>query len=528
MPIMLRCKKIIGRRGRKLLIVWIARVTNGQPKPVCGSGAVEALSNGLSEAPGLVEELTAPDVSRRTPFSRAVYGDLVQFSDFVMITGASVLVAYLYHHYVLVIHTDVQRFAAAGIVGATGMTALLRRDGYYEFEALLSSSRSMRAVVARWALIVLGLIAFGYALKVSEHFSRFWLFAWTGVVTIALVAARIVAAAVLRRAVLEGGVFSRRVAIVGANDVGARFAEHASKPEKAISVVGVFSAGPEDAAAATAPAGDLKSLERAARAGEIDDVVIAMPRLSKEQMTSLVNRLSALPVTLAISPNSHWLDHNGGEVVRLGGAPLLTLYRRPLEGWGGVLKTVEDYVVGVAAFLILAPAMLAIALAIRLEGKGPILFRQQRHGFNHKVFRIYKFRTMTVQEDGDMIAQARESDPRVTPLGAFLRRYSLDELPQILNVLKGDMSLVGPRPHALAHNHQYALTVENYSGRHKVKPGMTGWAQVNGCRGETSENERMAERVKYDLEYIDNWSLWFDIKIMVLTFAAVLFPKNAY
>ena len=159
MPIMLRCKKIIDRRGRKLLIVWIARVTNGQPKPVCGSGAVEALSNGLSEAPGLVEELTAPDVSRRTPFSRAVYGDLVQFSDFVMITGASVLVAYLYHHYVLVIHTDVQRFAAAGIVGATGMTALLRRDGYYEFEALLSSSRSMRAVVARWALIVLGLIA---------------------------------------------------------------------------------------------------------------------------------------------------------------------------------------------------------------------------------------------------------------------------------------------------------------------------------------------------------------------------------
>lgn len=483
----------------------------------------------MSEAPGLIDEITPPDVSRRSPFSRAVYGDLVQFSDFVMVTAASVIVAYIYHHYVLVIHTDVQRFAAAGIVGATGLTALLRRDGYYEFEALLSSSRSMRAVIARWALIVLGLIAFGYALKVSENFSRFWLFAWTSVVTVSLVAARVIAAAVLRRAVREGGVFSRRVAIVGANDVGLRFAEHAGKPEKAISVVGVFSAGPDDVfGSGASSAGDLRALERAARAGEIDDVVIAMPRLSTEQMTLLVNRLSALPVTLAISPNAHWLDHTGGEIVRLGGAPLLTLYRRPLEGWGGVLKTIEDYVIGLVAFLLLLPAIIAIAIAIKLEGKGPVLFTQQRHGFNHKVFNIYKFRTMTVQEDGADIPQAREHDPRVTRLGAFLRRYSLDEFPQIFNVLMGDMSLVGPRPHALAHNHQYAQTIENYSGRHKVKPGMTGWAQVNGCRGETSEKERMAERVRYDLEYIDNWSLWFDAKILALTFAAVLFPKNAY
>ncbi len=477
----------------------------------------------------MVEELTAEEVSRRRPFSRAVYGDLVQFSDFMMVTGASVVVAYLYHHYVLVIPTDFQRFAAAGIIGATGLTALLRRDGYYEFDALLSSSRAMRAVIARWALIVLGLIAFGYALKVSEHFSRFWLFAWTSIVSVSLVSARIVAAAVLRRAVRAGGVFSRRIAIVGANEIGARFADHAADPEKAISIVGIFSAGPEDAANGfTRSAGDLKALERAARAGEIDDVVIAMPRLSQAGMAAIVNRLSTLPVTLAICPNAHWLDHTGGEVVQIGGAPLLTLYRRPLEGWGSVIKTAEDYIVGVPAFILLAPVMLAIVLAIKLEGKGPVFFTQQRHGFNHKVFRIYKFRTMTVLEDGTEVPQARANDPRVTPLGAFLRRYSLDEIPQIFNVLKGEMSLVGPRPHALAHNHQYALTIENYSGRHKVKPGMTGWAQVNGYRGETSENELMAERVRYDLEYIDNWSLWFDFKIMVLTFAAVLFPRNAY
>ncbi len=483
---------------------------------------------GLSEAPEFTERLDVDGANRRAPFSRALYGDLVHFSDFLAIVAASVAVAEIYHIYIRGIEYDWQSYAAVGIVGATGLTSLLRRDGYYDFEAVRSSSRAMRAVVARWALIVLGLIAFGFALKMSEQFSRTWLFAWTSVVAVYLVAARMVAATVLRRAVRDGGVFARRIAVVGGTVAGMRFAEHATDPEKAISIVGVFSAGPDAVEPGVHVEGDLRDLEIAARNGQIDDIVIALPRSSKETMTALINRLSLLPVTLAICPNVHWLDHHGGDVVRIGGAPLLTLYRRPLEGWGGVLKTIEDYAVGTVAFVLLSPLMLVIAIAIKIEGKGPILFTQQRHGFNHKVFRIYKFRTMTVAEDGVEVLQARRHDPRVTRLGAILRRYSLDELPQILNVLNGDMSLVGPRPHALAHNHQYAQTVQNYSGRHKVKPGMTGWAQVNGWRGETSEREHMAERVRFDLEYIDNWSLWFDFKIMVLTFAAVLFPKNAH
>ena len=483
---------------------------------------------GLSEKPDYADRLELDGTARRTPFSRALYGDLVHFSDFVAIVGASVAVAEVYHLLIRGIEYDWQAYAAVGIVGATGLTSLLRRDGYYDFEAIRSSSRAMRAVVARWALIVLGLIAFGFALKMSEQFSRTWLFAWTCVVAVYLVGARVVAAAVLRRAVRDGGVFARRIAIVGGTEAGRRFAEHAADPEKAISIVGIYAAGPDAVEPGVRITGDLRDLELAARSGQIDDIIIALPRSSKQTMTALINRLSLLPVSLAICPNVHWLDHHGGDVVRIGGAPLLTLYRRPLEGWGGVLKTIEDYAIGIPAFILLSPLMLAIAIAIKLEGNGPILFTQQRHGFNHKVFRIYKFRTMTVAEDGDEIVQARRHDPRVTKLGAFLRRYSLDELPQILNVLKGDMSLVGPRPHALAHNHQYAQTVQNYSGRHKMKPGMTGWAQVNGWRGETSEREHMAERVRFDLEYIDNWSLWFDFKIMVLTFAAVLFPKNAH
>lgn len=483
---------------------------------------------GLSEAPKFADAPRAAGAHRRAPFSRALYGDLVHFSDFLAIIFGSVAVAEIYHYYFRGVEYDWQSYAAVGIVGATGLTSLLRRDGYYEFEAIRSSSRSMRAVVARWALIVLGLIAFGFALKISEQFSRTWLFAWTGTVAVYLVGARIAAAAVLRRAIRDGGVFSRRIAIVGATEPGRRFADIMGDPEKAASIVGIYAAGPEEAEAGVRLAGNLQDLELAARNGQIDDIVIALPRSSKEAMTALINRLALLPVTLTMCPNVHWLDHHGGEVVRIGGAPMLTLYRRPLEGWGGVLKTIEDYAVGLPAFILLSPLMLAIAIAIKLEGEGPIFFTQQRHGFNHKVFRIYKFRTMTVAEDGDTVIQAKQHDPRVTKLGAILRRYSLDELPQIFNVLNGDMSLVGPRPHALAHNHQYAQTVQNYSGRHKMKPGMTGWAQVNGWRGETSEREHMAERVRFDLEYIDNWSLWFDFKIMVLTFAAVLFPKNAH
>jgi len=489
--------------------------------------SAELTQDFASESPA---ENAAISPRRVTPIAPGVYGDLVQFIDFLFITLAAVGVAYLYVGYVLDDPVDFQRHAAAGIIGATGLTTLLRRDGFYEFDRLLSSSRAMRAVIARWSLVILALIAFGFALKISEDFSRFWLFAWAGVSSATLIASRITAGAILRRSARDGGVFARRVAIVGATEVATKFAEAASDPDRAVTVVGVYMAQPDCDyyKEGRLPVGDLKALSQAARNGEIDDIVIALPGSSREEMAALVNRLSLLPVSIAICANTHWLDHKGGEIVRIGGAPLLTLYRRPLEGWGGLIKSAEDMVLGGMLFLAALPVMLVIAIGIRLQGKGPILFTQQRHGFNHAVFRIYKFRTMTVSEDEEKIEQARLDDPRITPFGKILRRYSLDELPQLINVLRGEMSLVGPRPHALAHNDQYAVMIENYSGRHKVKPGITGWAQVNGYRGETSENELMEERVRFDLEYIDNWSLWFDLKILVLTVGAVLFPKNAY
>jgi putative colanic acid biosynthesis UDP-glucose lipid carrier transferase len=489
------------------------------------AGAPAAGDSAYADARG--EDFSRHAGRRRSPVARTVFGDVVQLLDFVLITGAAMAVSWAWH---LDKSFDFQLYAAAGLVGATGVTAILRNDGYYEFDRLLSAARSIRGVLARLSLIMLGLIAFGFALKISESYSRFWLFAWAGASGALLVALRVVAAALLRRAARDGGVFSRRIAVVGRTPAAEKFKELAESGDRAVSVVGVYDANFKDAASSKSfdLTGNLAALARAARAGEIDDIVIATPDADPADMAALVRRLSILPVAIAVAPNLLWLEHTGGQVAHVGSAPILNLYRRPLEGWGGFLKTLEDRALGLVAALLAGPLLLLIALLVRLQDGGPAFFRQRRHGFNNEVFTIYKFRTMTVAEDGETITQAQVDDPRITPIGRFLRRYSLDELPQIINVLKGEMSLVGPRPHALAHNHAYAQTIENYSGRHKMKPGITGWAQVNGYRGETSENELMKERVKFDLDYIDNWSLWFDFKIIVLTVAAVLFPKNAY
>jgi putative colanic acid biosynthesis UDP-glucose lipid carrier transferase len=187
-----------------------------------------------------------------------------------------------------------------------------------------------------------------------------------------------------------------------------------------------------------------------------------------------------------------------------------------------------DYLFSGSALVVLMPLFVLVAIAIKLDSRGPVFFRQRRHGFNHRVIRVFKFRTMTVLEDGDVIRQAAQSDQRVTTVGRFLRRTSIDELPQLINVLRGEMSLVGPRPHALAHNEYYRDLVEHYSARHRVRPGITGWAQVHGYRGETRSSDHMRNRIQYDLHYIDNWSLLLDLKIMFKTLGSVFSSKNAY
>jgi putative colanic acid biosynthesis UDP-glucose lipid carrier transferase len=244
----------------------------------------------------------------------------------------------------------------------------------------------------------------------------------------------------------------------------------------------------------------------------------------------VARRLEQLPVSL------HIVTHLAGDLVdqttahsvsSIGNVGLLDIKTKPLADWGRHLKSIEDYVIAALALLVALPVMVVIAVAIKLDSPGPVLFRQRRHGLNRRVIEVLKFRSMIVTENGSEVRQASRSDSRVTRVGHFLRRTSLDELPQLINVLRGEMSLIGPRPHALVHDDQYGEMLERYANRHQVKPGMTGWAQVNGFRGPTETPDKMAQRVDYDLAYIDSWSVWLDLKILAMTVLVGFRHKNA-
>ena len=274
-------------------------------------------------------------------------------------------------------------------------------------------------------------------------------------------------------------------------------------------------------------AGGMRELIAAAQHGFCDRIVLAMPSAEKEELLEVIEELEVLPIDVQLCPDGMSLPA-GISGTRAGGLVLIDLQRPPLNARGILLKMAMDYTLGLLALICLSPLMLLIAAAIKLDTPCPVFFIQSRHGYNHRVIRVAKFRSMTVTEDGPVVTQAVRGDKRVTRVGGFLRRTSLDELPQLFNVLSGELSLVGPRPHAVAHNMSFAALLNRYANRHKVKPGITGWAQVNGCRGETKTPEDMHKRVELDLYYIKNWSPWLDLKILARTALVPFHSPNAY
>jgi putative colanic acid biosynthesis UDP-glucose lipid carrier transferase len=275
-------------------------------------------------------------------------------------------------------------------------------------------------------------------------------------------------------------------------------------------------------------AGDLSALLIQARAGQIDAVYIALPMHDEQRIIDLVNRFADTTVSLYLLPDFFVFELMHARWISLNGLPIISIYETPFYGVDGWVKRMEDIVLGSAILIIIALPMLFIALAVKLTSPGPVFFKQRRYGLKGEVVNVWKFRSMTVCEDGVDIPQAKQGDARFTPLGAFLRKTSLDELPQFINVLQGTMSVVGPRPHAVAHNEEYRRLIHGYMLRHKVKPGITGWAQVNGWRGETDTLEKMQKRVECDLQYIQKWSLWLDLKIVWLTIWRGFGGHNAY
>ena len=462
---------------------------------------------------------------------RRFCGEVVLFMDLLIIAGCALVTAFLYHTLVLNYRGDYSTYLGVGLLGAVFAALAFQNARLYKFENLISLTPQIPALIARWTGVVFALIVLAYLTKTSTDYPRGWLVLWYGSSLFLLTAGRVGARFALRELSREGRIFARHVAVVGATDISERFCALASEREVGLSIIGVFDDRAQqrgEGEANASVAGNLNDLMELAQTGRVDEIVITLPWAAEERIEQIVQRLSILPVSTRLCPDKAGLRFVDSGHSSMGGVLLLDAHRRPLEGWGGVIKVIEDRALSAIALMLLAPIFLLIAAAIKLDSRGPVFFRQRRHGFNHGVFYIYKFRTMTAMEDGPVVSQAKKDDSRITRIGRILRRSSLDELPQLINVLKGDMSLVGPRPHALAHNDQYAQLIEDYAGRHKVKPGITGWAQVNGFRGETDTDAKMESRVRHDLHYIENWSLVFDIKILALTVIAVLFPKNAY
>jgi Undecaprenyl-phosphate glucose phosphotransferase len=272
---------------------------------------------------------------------------------------------------------------------------------------------------------------------------------------------------------------------------------------------------------------DLALAAASARILRPDDVYILLPWSRKEAIDACVNAFLRVPAALHLGPERVLERYADVQIERNGPIASLNLARRPLTTLEAAQKRVTDIIIASIALVGLAPLFALIALLIKLDSPGPVIFRQRRYGFNQEAFRIYKFRSMTTMDDGPVVEQARAGDARITRVGAFLRRCNFDELPQLLNVLRGEMSLVGPRPHAMAHDQHFERVIALYARRHNVKPGITGWAQVNGLRGETSTTDKMRERVEHDLYYIDNWSIWFDLRIMALTVLSRRAYRNA-
>ncbi|GAA3707527.1 hypothetical protein GCM10022268_16130 [Sphingomonas cynarae] len=268
------------------------------------------------------------------------------------------------------------------------------------------------------------------------------------------------------------------------------------------------------------------------RAGRVDQVIVAMPFSTDEELQNVVGRLAMLPVLIRLAPDLSSFTMAGQSMVMLGDLPLMTVFERPINGVDQVVKRAEDLLIGSIILFFAAPFLALVALAIKLDSPGPVFFKQEREGFNHRRFRIWKFRSMrTDMLQYDEVRQAQKGDPRVTRVGRIIRATSIDEVPQLINVVVGNMSLVGPRPHAPSTKVAGVLfseATQKYAARHRVKPGMTGWAQVNGWRGETDTDEKLLKRVEFDLFYIDHWSVGFDLYIMARTVAAVLFPRSAY
>ncbi|HEX5125250.1 MAG TPA: undecaprenyl-phosphate glucose phosphotransferase, partial [Rhodocyclaceae bacterium] len=374
------------------------------------------------------------------------------------------------------------------------------------------------------------LLAFGYASGYERFFPDNVLFGWLITTQFALLAGQQITRTALPKLLAQGNQVS--AVIVGGNDIGTMLAQQfVNNQYLGVRFVGFFDDRSRERLSMIGDQpllGSLAQLANFVKQHHIEHIYLALPMASQPRILDLLDELKDTTTSIFFVPDIFVTDLIQGRMDSINGMPVVAVCETPFTGFNGLTKRLSDIVLATLILILILPLLLLVAIGVKLSSRGPIIFKQRRYGLDGKEIVVYKFRSMAVQEDGAIVPQATRNDIRITKFGAFIRRTSLDELPQFVNVLQGRMSIVGPRPHAVAHNETYRKLVKGYMVRHKVRPGITGWAQVSGLRGETETVEKMQHRIEYDLEYLRNWSLSLDLWIIAKTMAVVIKDNRAY
>jgi Undecaprenyl-phosphate glucose phosphotransferase len=466
--------------------------------------------------------------------SRVVIAGVVRAIETALIVVTGVAIYFFY----IVRNVGAQPGYFAVTIGVAAMAIVVFQSLHvYSAPAFRNPSRALFRIAGGWTLAFLVVFAAMFFLKLDGALSRVWMATWFLVGFGALAVGRVILAQFVSLLV-SAGRLQQRAVIVGGGAIGADLLRELAKNDEAeVQMLGVFDDRSDERSPDTVEGypklGNVDDLVDFARSTRVDLVIFALPITAEQRILQMLRKLWVLPIDIRLAAHANRLRFRPRSYSYVGKVPVLDLFDKPIADWDIVIKQTFDRVVGALALVALSPVLAATALAIKLDSPGPVLFKQKRFGFNNELIEIYKFRSMRVDQlDPTAVKLVTRDDPRVTRVGRFIRKTSLDELPQLFNVVfKGDLSLVGPRPHAVhakAADRHYDEVVDGYFARHRVKPGITGWAQINGWRGETDTPEKIQQRVEHDLYYIENWSILLDLYILAATPASLFKTQNAF
>jgi Undecaprenyl-phosphate glucose phosphotransferase len=498
-----------------------------------GAGAprtpASAVPRVLSATAQTIVERPAP-----TAYSPIVLAGTVRLLEFglVILVGLAVYLAYVVPLDGFQWHYPIAIVAIGAIATLTFQAADI-----YQVQAFRGHEKQYFRLAAAWSVVFLLVIGISFFAKAGDQFSRVWLGSFYIAGLIALIAFRRALFLMVRRWTQQGRL-DRRAVIVGADDKAAALIESIlAQRDTDIHIIGAFDDRGDDRSPTTVcglpKLGAVDDLVEFARRTRVDLVIFSLPISAESRILQMLKKLWVLPVDIRLAAHANKLRFRPRAYSYIGNIPVIDVFDKPITDWDVVMKWLFDKIIGSLILIAVSPIMLITAIAIKLDSRGPVLFKQKRYGFNNELIEVYKFRSMYVDQcDATATKLVQKGDPRVTRVGRFIRKTSIDELPQLFNVVfKGDLSLVGPRPHAVhakAENRVYDEAVDGYFARHRVKPGITGWAQINGWRGETDTHEKIQRRVEHDLYYIENWSVLFDLYILAATPFALAKTKNAY